>query len=61
MKFKVNLGWRSEYIFDDIDIAANFAITALKSKCYEDNDDYSVKIELIPDKSDQEGDKDNEE
>lgn len=57
MKFKVNLDWRSEYIFDDIDVAANFAITALKSKC-DKEDDYSVKIELIPEKSDQEGGED---
>lgn len=53
MKFKVVLGWRAEYIFDDIDVAANFAITALKSKCDEDDDDYSIRIELIPDKPDQ--------
>lgn len=53
MKFKVILGWRTEYIFDDIDVAANFAITALKSKCDEDDDDYSIRIELIPDKHDQ--------
>ena len=53
MKFKVILGWRSEYIFDDIDVAANFAITALKAKCDED-DDNSVRIELIPEKPDQE-------
>ena len=57
MKFKVILGWRSEYIFDDIDVAANFAITALKSKCDED-DDYSIRIELVPEKSDQEGGED---
>lgn len=54
MKFKVILGWRAEYIFDDIDVAANFAITALKAKCDEDDDDYSIRIELIPEKSDQE-------
>ena len=54
MKFKVILGWRSEYIFDDIDVAANFASTALKAKCDEDDDDYSVRIELIPEKPDQE-------
>lgn len=54
MKFKVILGWRAEYIFDDIDVAANFAITALKAKCDEDDDDYSIRIELIPEKPDQE-------
>ena len=52
MKYKVILGWRSEYIFDDIDVAANFAITALKSKCDED-DDNSIRIELIPDEHNQ--------
>lgn len=54
MKFKVILGWRSEYIFDDIFVAANFAIAALKAKCDENDDDYSIRIELIPEKSDQE-------
>ena len=46
MKFKVILGWRSEYIFDDIDVAANFAVTALKAKCDSD-DNESIKIVLV--------------
>lgn len=46
MKFKVILGWRSEYLFDDGDAAVNFAITALKSRCDSDEED-TVKIELL--------------
>ena len=46
MKFKVILGWRSEYLFDDIEVAANFAVTALKASRNSDESD-SVKIELV--------------
>lgn len=46
MKFKVILGWRSEYLFEDMDVAANFAVTAFNTKCDSD-DDEKVRIELI--------------
>lgn len=59
MKFKVVLGWRAEYIFDDIDVAADFAITALKAKCDSDDEDYSIRIELIPDEPEKDGEPEN--
>ena len=45
MKFKVILGWRSEYIFDDPDVAMNFAVQAEKARS-DDNDD-QIRIELV--------------
>ena len=55
MKYKVILGWRCEFIFDDIDVAANFATLATKARCKDNEDDRIIKIELI-----YEGGEDNE-
>lgn len=49
MKYKVILGWRCEFVFDDIDIAANFATMAMKARCDElDDEERIIRIELIP-------------
>lgn len=57
MKYKVIIGWRCEFIFDDIDTAANFATLAMKAKC-DREDGETIRIEIIPDTK--EGEKKNE-
>ncbi len=44
MKFRVNLGWRENYLFDSADEAVRFSITAkVKREC----DDVKVTMELL--------------
>ena len=45
MKFKVVLGWRTEFFFDDPDVAMNFAVQAAKGRS-DENDD-QIRIELV--------------
>lgn len=44
IKYKVVLGWRTEFDFDDPDIAMNFAVTAMLNNSGEDRD--NIRIEL---------------
>lgn len=44
LKYKVILDWRSEFKFDDPDIAMNFAVTAMLNQISEDRD--TIRIEL---------------
>lgn len=45
LKYKVILGWRTEFIFDDPDTAMNFAVTAMLNQSG-DNDRDTIRIEL---------------
>lgn len=47
LQYKVILGWRCSFIFDEPDVAMNFAINAIKHRNLGDNDEVEVKIELI--------------
>ena len=45
LKYRVVLGWRAEFLFDDPDVAMNFAVQAAKSRS-DENDD-QIRIELV--------------
>lgn len=47
MRYKVILGWRCSFIFDDPDVAMNFAVNAIKHRNPGNNDEFEVRIELI--------------
>ena len=47
MKFRVNLGWQEDYMFDSADEAVKFAITAKVKR--EDYESPGVRIELLSD------------
>ena len=47
MKFRVNIAWRENYMFDSADEAVRFAITAKVKR--EENDSQHVRIELLSD------------
>ena len=45
MKFRVNLGWREDYLFDSADEAVRFAIAAKVKR--EDQQPTGIRIELL--------------
>lgn len=47
MKFRVNLGWREDYLFDSADEAVRFGITAKVKR--EDHESPRVAIDLLSD------------
>lgn len=46
MKYKVVVGWRCSFIFDEPDVAMNFAVNAIKHRDPEDGEN-DIKIEII--------------
>lgn len=47
MKYKVSLGWNCSFIFDEPDVAMNFAVNAIKYRNPDDLADFEAKIEII--------------
>lgn len=58
LKYKVVLGWRSEYEFNDPDIAMNFAVTAMLNKSGEDRDTIRIELYNPDEKNEKEADDD---
>ena len=58
LKYKVVLGWRSEFVFNDPDIAMNFAVTAMLNQSGEDRG--TIRIELYNPDNENEEDRDND-
>ena len=46
MKYRVVIGWRCTFIFDEPDEAMNFAVNAIKHRDPEDNEN-EIKIEFF--------------
>lgn len=46
MKYRVVIGWRCTFIFDEPDEAMNFAVNAIKHRDPEDNE-HEIKIEFF--------------
>lgn len=46
LKYRVVLGWRSEFEFDDPDVAMNFAVTAMEHRNNEESDRDNIRIEI---------------
>lgn len=45
LKYRVVLGWRVEFMFDDPDVAMNFAVQAAKAR--PDENEEQIRIELV--------------
>lgn len=46
MRYRVVIGWRCTFIFDEPDEAMNFAVNAAKHRDLEDNEN-DIKIEIL--------------
>lgn len=58
LKYKVILGWRSEYEFNDPDIAMNFAVTAMLNQSGEGQDTIRIELYIPDEKNEKEADDD---
>ena len=58
LKYKVVLGWRSEFYFNDPDIAMNFAVIAMLNQSGEDHDTIRIELYNPDEKNEKEGDDD---
>ena len=54
MKYVVKLGWRSEFMFNNINEAADFANSAAEARIKGEDDTDEISIRLVEVKEDQE-------
>lgn len=46
MRYRVVIGWRCTFIFDEPDEAMNFAVNAMRHRCPEDKEN-EIRIEFV--------------